>query len=40
MSVKLESDTEKLRAKLAHKDSVIAEIAEDCVRLKKTLGED
>ena len=40
VSVKLERDIEKLRSKLAHKDSVIAEITEDYVRLKKTLGED
>jgi transposase-like protein len=35
----LERDNEKLRAKLAHKDNVIAEITEDYVRLKKSLGE-
>ena len=40
VSRKLERDIEKLRSKLAHKDSVIAEITEDYVRLKKTLGED
>lgn len=37
---KLEQANEKLRAKLAHKDNVIAEITEDYVRLKKNLGED
>ena len=37
---KLEQANEKLRAKLAHKDNVIAEITEDYVRLKKSLGED
>jgi len=37
---KLEQVNEKLRAKLAHKDNVIAEITEDYVRLKKSLGED
>jgi len=37
---KLEEANEKLRAKLAHKDNVIAEITEDYVRLKKSLGED
>ena len=37
---KLEQENERLRAKLAHKDNVIAEITEDYVRLKKSLGED
>ena len=36
----LEKKVEKLETKLAHKDNVIAEITEDYVRLKKTLGED
>ena len=40
VSVKLERKVEALQAKLAHKDNVIAEITEDYVRLKKTLGED
>ena len=40
VSIKLERKVEALQAKLAHKDSVIAEITEDYVRLKKTLGED
>jgi len=35
----LEKKVEKLQAKLAHKDGVIAEITEDYVTLKKTLGE-
>jgi len=39
-SRRLARDNEKLRAKLAHKDNVIAEITEDYVKLKKTLGED
>ena len=37
---RLESKIESLEAKLAHKDNVIAEITEDYVRLKKSLGED
>ena len=37
---KLSKKVESLQAKLAHKDNVIAEITEDYVRLKKTLGED
>lgn len=37
---KLEKRIETLEAKLAHKDNVIAEITEDYVRLKKSLGED
>ena len=37
---KLERRIESLEAKLARKDNVIAEITEDYVRLKKTLGED
>ncbi len=36
----LEKKVEKLQTKLAHKDGVIAEITEDYVTLKKTLGED
>ena len=36
----LEKKVENLQTKLAHKDSVIAEITEDYVTLKKTLGED
>ena len=40
VSRKLELENEKLRTRLAHKDSVIAEITEDYVRLKKTLGGD
>ncbi len=36
----LEKKVEKLQTKLTHKDSVIAEITEDYVKLKKTLGED
>ena len=39
-SRQLEKKVEKLETKLAHKDNVIAEITEDYVRLKKTLGED
>jgi transposase len=37
---RLERENERLRARLAHKDNVIAEITEDYVRLKKSLGED
>jgi len=37
---KLEKRVESLEAKLSHKDNVIAEITEDYVRLKKSLGED
>ena len=36
---KLEQKVEALQAKLVHKDSVIAEIMEAHVALKKTLGE-
>jgi len=36
----LEDRVEKLTAKLARKDEVIAELMEDHVRLKKSLGED
>jgi len=36
----LEKEKEALKAKLARKDEVIAEIMADHVRLKKTLGED
>lgn len=35
---KLEKEIARLKAKLAHKDEVIAEIAADHVRLKKELG--
>ena len=37
---KLEKKVEKLESKLAHKNNVIAEITEDYVTLKRTLGED
>ena len=37
---KLDQKVARLEAKLAHKDEVIAEIAADHVRLKKSLGED
>jgi len=37
---RLERENERLRGQLAHKDGVIAEITEDYVRLKKTLGQD
>lgn len=36
---RLERENERLRGQLAHKDSVIAEITEDYVRPKKTLGQ-
>jgi transposase-like protein len=36
----LEKRVESLEAKLAHKDNVIAEIAQEYVALKKSLGED
>ena len=36
----LEQRIEKLSAKLARKDEVIAELMEDHVRLKKSLGQD
>ena len=36
---KQEKRIESLETKLAHKDNVIAEITEDYVRLKKTLGQ-
>jgi len=36
----LEERVEKLQAKLLRKDEVIAELMEDHVRLKKSLGED
>jgi transposase-like protein len=39
-SRRLEERVEKLTAKLARKDEVIAELMEDHVRLKKSLGED
>jgi transposase-like protein len=35
----LEERVEKLQAKIARKDEVIAELMEDHVRLKKSLGE-
>jgi transposase len=35
---KLQKENSRLKAKLAHKDEVIAEIAADHVRLKKELG--
>jgi transposase-like protein len=37
---KLEQCVERLQAKLVKKDSVIAELLEDHVRLKKSFGED
>jgi transposase len=37
---RLAQENERLRGQLAHKDNVIAEITEDYVRLKKTLGRD
>lgn len=37
---KLVEQNEKLRTKLAHKDNVIAEITQEYVALKKSLGED
>lgn len=40
VSRKLERENEKLRAKLTRKDNIIAEVTEDYVKLKKTLGED
>jgi len=39
-SHKLEQANAKLRAKLTHKDNVIAEITQEYVALKKSLGED
>ena len=39
-SKRLEERVEKLQARLASKDNVIAELMEDHVRLKKSLGED
>ena len=36
----LERQVDSLKAKLAHKDNVIAEITQEYVALKKTLGED
>ncbi len=36
----LEAKVKKLEAKLSHKDEVIAQIMEDHVKLKKSLGED
>jgi len=37
---RLEERVEKLQAKMSRKDEVIAELLEDHVRLKKSLGED
>lgn len=37
---KLEQENARLKAKLAHKDEVIAEIMASHVELKKSLGED
>jgi transposase-like protein len=39
-SGRLERENGRLLDRLAHKDNVIAEITEDYVRLKKTLGRD
>ena len=39
-SRQLQERVEKLQAKLVRKDEVIAELMEDHVRLKKSLGED
>lgn len=36
---RLEEEVEKLKLRLKHKDSVIAEITEDYVKLKKNIGE-
>ena len=36
---RLEEEVEKLKLRLKHKDSVIAEITEDYVKLKKNVGE-
>ena len=36
---KLEHQVEGLKARLVHKDSVIAEVTEDYVKLKKNFGE-
>lgn len=36
---KLEHQIEELKARLVHKDSVIAEVTEDYVKLKKNSGE-
>lgn len=36
---RLETENQQLRARLAHKDGVIAEISEEYVALKKALGE-
>ena len=38
-SPKLEAEVERLRAKLADKDEVIAELMEETLRVKKSLGE-
>ena len=37
---RLSQENEKLRTRLAHRDNVIAEITQEYVTLKKTLGED
>jgi transposase len=39
-TTRLERENERLRGQLAHKDTVIAEVTEEYVRLKKTLGQD
>ena len=39
-TMQLERENERLRGQLAHKDTVIAEVTEEYVRLKKTLGQD
>ena len=39
-AARLERENERLRGQLARKDTVIAEVTEDYVRLKKSLGED
>jgi transposase-like protein len=38
-TTQLERENERLRGQLAHKDTVIAEVTEEYVRLKKTLGQ-
>ena len=37
---RLERDNARLRGQLAHKDTVIVEVTEEYVRLRKTLGRD
>lgn len=39
-TARLERENERLRGQLAHKDTVIADVTEEYVRLKKTLGQD